>query len=457
LTMMMMPKTLCPTALLEAKKQGQTHSQEDINQLVQGVLEGAIADYQLAAWLMAVCLKGLSVEETIYLTQAFVSTGTTLNLDALDAPAVDKHSTGGVGDKTTLVVVPLLAAAGVKVCKLSGRGLGLTGGTIDKLEAIAGFQTRHSEAELMAQVSGPVGAILSSATTTLAPADSLFYALRDVTATVDNLSLIAASVMSKKIAAGAQTIVLDIKVGQGAFMKTLAEAEALANLCVRIAQHFGKRVETVISNMEEPLGKAIGHSLEVHEAMETLQGRGPKDLEYLCLSLACMGLVGAGLYPNVAAAWEPTQALLHNGEAFAKFKALVLAQGGDEELFGHEPHLCMTDADRCSLVVAPSAGVVQAINANALAQALQLMGGARKQKTDALHLGVGFVLHKKVGDAVEEGDTLMAVHASTSCFNEALALAKSAFTIAPPPLQHPIALVLHSSLPLPAYVAAAGR
>jgi pyrimidine-nucleoside phosphorylase len=398
-----------PTVWIEQKKQGQAHSQNEINDLVHAVMNGTMKDYQLSAWLMAVCLNGLNDDETFYLTKAFVESGDVLDLHGMgiEGITVDKHSTGGVGDKTTLIVAPLMAAAGLKVAKLSGRGLGFTGGTIDKLEAIPNFQVELSETAFVAQIQR-IGLALSSQTPKLTPADGVFYALRDVTATVDNLSLIAASVMSKKIAAGADIIVLDIKAGKGAFMKDAQAAEALASLCRKIGIRFGKAVETTISPMNAPLGKAIGHTVEVIEAIDVLQGKATGaslDLEALSVKLTAMALVAAKRYESLEEAIPYVQGLLQDGSAFARFEAWVEAQGGDVASLS-DTSLLAQPLRKIS-VPSPKSGVIESIDALGIAKVVKALGGGRTVKTDALDYGVGVILHHSEGDAIEAGQPLL--------------------------------------------------
>lgn len=424
--------------LIGKKRDGQTHDEAEIRFLIEGVMSGTVADYQTSAWLMAVCLKGLTLEETTFLTQAYVDSGTVLDLSGTDGIVVDKHSTGGVGDKTTLVLVPLLAAAGVKVGKLSGRGLGFTGGTIDKLEAIPGFQTALSTEHFLSQLN-TVGAAISSQTKDLAPADGLIYALRDVTATVDSIPLIAASVMSKKIAAGAPVIVLDIKAGPGAFMKTVEEAQALAETCREVGKRLGRKVSTVISAMTQPLGNAVGHRVEVEEALRTLQGKGPSDLVSLCLTLGSVALVSAGLFETREKAADHLSTLLANGQAFQKFQELVTAQGGNIAVFNDTS--LYPQPTKIQGVEAPTAGVIHAIDPLSVARAVKTMGGGRQVKTDPLDLSVGVILHKKVGETVQVGDTLAEVQMGAKNTAEALALVQQAFKISMDPLEARLPLV----------------
>jgi pyrimidine-nucleoside phosphorylase len=429
--------------IIDKKRRGEAHTQDEIDFLIEGSMTGLVADYQLAAWLMAAHLQGISLQETTWLTESYVKSGRTLDLSEVNGIVVDKHSTGGVGDKTTLIVVPLLAAAGVKVAKLSGRGLGFTGGTIDKLEAIPGFQTHLSSDAFLCQLL-KVGAVISSQTEDLAPADGITYALRDVTATVADPNLIAASVVSKKIAAGASIIVLDIKYGRGAFMGSPEEALQLADICRQVGQALGREMVTVISSMDQPLGLAIGHSLEVVEAMETLKGKGPKDLEQLCLHLAGQALVKAGLHHTQNEAEKALKQLLDDGKAFETFRQMVKAQGGDIESLD-DPSM-FPQPDRVTYLPAPSTGYVCGLDTLKVAEAVKHLGGGRLTKEASLDLGVGVVLHKKIGDAVEEGETLVELHASSEPeeYKQAVTALHSAFRISPQPVFELPALIYNA-------------
>jgi pyrimidine-nucleoside phosphorylase len=433
-----------PVLWIEHKKQGNAHSEAEIMALVDAVMNGEMSDYQLAAWLMAVCFVGLTDDETVFLTKAFVESGQVLDLKGMgiEGITVDKHSTGGVGDKTTLVVAPLLAAAGLNVAKLSGRGLGFTGGTIDKLEAFPYFNVQPTQADFVKQIQ-EIGIALSAQTADLAPADGLFYALRDVTATVDNLSLIAASVMSKKIAAGADVIVLDIKVGCGAFMKTLDEAKALATLCKTIGERFDKRVETVISSMDAPLGNAIGHTTEILEVIDTLKGSGPKDLEDLCLCLAGMALVEAGQATTLGHATVALKELIGNGQAFDKLKQLVVAQGVDHEIFD-DLHT-LPQPSRLMMIPSPASGIVQSIDALKVAKAVKMMGGGRTKKDDVINLGVGVVLRCEVGESITENETLFELWSDKVNFEAAKSMVLDAIVIGEASVT-PAPLILATSL-----------
>ena len=319
--------------IIEKKREGEALSREEIAYFVSGVVSGEIPDYQTSALLMAICLRGMTSEETAWLTVEMEHSGETVDLSSLPGVKADKHSTGGVGDKTTLVLGPIVASLGVSMAKMSGRGLGHTGGTIDKLESIPGLRTAFSRGEFL-DIVRRVGICVAGQSGNLVPADKKLYALRDVTATVESLPLIASSIMSKKLAAGADCILLDVKVGSGAFMKTEEDARALAREMVTIADHAGRRAAALLTDMDRPLGFAIGNALEVREACDTLQGRGPADLTELCVELAAGILLLAGK----ASGWEEGRALasgqLHNGRAFETFRAMVRAQGGNGESIG---------------------------------------------------------------------------------------------------------------------------
>lgn len=422
--------------IIDKKRRGLTHTQEEINTLVSMMESGKAHDYQISAWLMAVCINGLDMDETTWLTQAFVNSGKKMDLSEAGGVVVDKHSTGGVGDKTTLALIPMLATAGVKVAKLSGRGLGFTGGTIDKLEAIPNFKTSLSGIEFVEQIQ-KLGMAISSQTADLAPADGKMYALRDVTATVASIPLIAASVISKKIAAGADVIVLDIKYGKGSFMETLEEAKILAFTCREVGKRLGRSISTVISAMNQPLGYAIGHSLEVIEIVNLLKGQGPQDLEDLCVRLGGVALVCAGSAPTLEAAEESLRKALHDGSALAKFKELVKAQKGDVAAI--DDFSLLPQPDRVVMIPATDTGYVSNIDALEVAKAAKMVGAGRLTKDSPINLGVGAVLRKKAGDPVKPGDTLVELYAGDQDHRDALAVLKGAFSyssspVTPPPL-----------------------
>jgi pyrimidine-nucleoside phosphorylase len=385
--------------LILAKKAGAEHSATELEALVRGFTAGEVPDYQMAAWLMAVCWRGMTPRETADLTMAMARSGEQLDLGDMPHP-VDKHSTGGVGDKTTLVLAPLLASLGATVAKMSGRGLGHTGGTVDKLESVPGFRVDLSEDQFRRQAR-EVGVVVTGQSKDLAPADGLIYALRDVTGTVESLPLIAASIMSKKLAGGAKSIVLDVKVGSGAFMRTLDEARELALAMTEIGKHAGRDVTAVLSNMSEPLGFAVGHALEVNEAIACLKGAGPADLRELCVVLASQVLARTGLPSDTAA----VERALDDGSAYERFERWIAAQGGDVRSLGSLPL-----APDQEVVRAPRAGVVAAVEARAVGEAVGLLGGGRARKGDPIDHGVGVVLHAKVGDPVSEGEPLATLY-----------------------------------------------
>ncbi len=380
------------------KRKGEQHSREELEQFITGYVRNDIPDYQVAAWLMAVCWQGMTPQEAADLTDVMAQSGDMLDLS--DFPqAVDKHSTGGVGDKTSLVLGPLLAACGATVAKMSGRGLGHTGGTIDKLESIPGFRAALSDEAFLAQARD-VGIVITGQSKDLAPADGLLYALRDATATVQSLPLIASSIMSKKLASGAKSIVLDVKVGNGAFMKTLDEARELASAMIDIGKRNGRNMRAVLSNMDQPLGKAVGNALEVQEAIDCLRGGGPAELRELCLTLASEVLPAAGLNLSTA---EITQAL-DDGRAFEVFKSWIAAQGGDLS------YLDKLELATESSLSAECEGYLSELDALLVGQVVKDLGGGRTQKGDVVDLGVGVVLHAKIGDYLKAGDPLVTVY-----------------------------------------------
>ncbi len=399
-----------PSELILKKREGGALTDGEIETLVAGFTGGGIPDYQMAAFLMAVYFRGMTALETAALTMAMVRSGETLDLGPLGARAVDKHSSGGVGDKTSLVLVPLVASAGVPVPKLSGRGLGHTGGTLDKLESIPGFRTDLSQAEFIAQVQR-IGCAIAGQSASLVPADARIYALRDVTATVDSLPLIAASIMSKKLAAGAGAILLDVKCGTGAFMKAASDARRLAETMVGIGRGMGRRTVAVISGMDHPLGCAVGNALEVGEAIATLRGEGPPELEALCLALGGWMLA---LGRRAASPEEGTATLrqrLRSGEALKKLAEMVRAQGGDDEVIDHPERL--PQAPVRYPVPAQASGVIAAIDATAIGLIAMRLGAGRAKKGDPIDPAVGVVVERSVGATVRAGDPLVTVHAGT--------------------------------------------
>jgi pyrimidine-nucleoside phosphorylase len=390
--------------VIKDKRDGHELSDEAIEFFVRGATDGSIPDYQLSAWLMAVRLNGMTDQETKTLTLAMAGSGRQLDLSSIPGRKVDKHSTGGVGDKATLVVAPLVAAAGIPVAKLSGRALGHSGGTLDKLESIPGFVVDLGTDQFIAQVRR-IGIAIAGQTSDMVPADKVFYALRDATATVDSVPLIASSVMSKKLAAGADAIVLDVKCGRGAFVATLDEAEALARALVTIGANAGRETVAYITDMEQPLGRAVGNALEVREAIETLGGNGPADLEALSLRLGDEMLRLAGAPPT------DLRRLLTDGSAVRKFAQLIDAQSGDASVVRDPDGLPAAPVRRP--VAARESGHVAAIDALEIGLASKSLGAGRDRKDAAIDLAVGIVLHKKVGDAVQVGEPLATVHART--------------------------------------------
>ena len=395
--------------IIAKKRDGGELSAAEIDFFIQGFVQSEIPDYQAAAWLMAVYLQGMSRQETIDLTMAMARSGQMLNLEEIAPVVVDKHSTGGVGDKTTLAVAPLVASTGLPVGKMSGRALSFSGGTLDKLESIPGFRADITTAEFLAQLRA-VSLVVCGQTADLAPADGKLYALRDVTATVSCLPLIASSIMSKKIASGAKAIVLDVKVGHGAFMKTKAEATALARLMVEIGQGVGRRVRAILSNMNQPLGRAVGNALELKEALETLNGHGPQEFLEHCLSVAGQMLILGGKAQDAEEARAILLEALHSGQALAKFKEWIAAQGGD--LAAVDDPSLLPQAAIIQDVPAPRAGYVAGIDAMEVGLTAMLLGAGRAKKGDLIDHAVGVVLQVKVGDYVKFGEPLLTIHSN---------------------------------------------
>ncbi|HEX4836320.1 MAG TPA: pyrimidine-nucleoside phosphorylase [bacterium] len=393
--------------LIHRKRDGGEVSPEEIAWLVDRYARNEIPDAQMAAFLMAVWFRGMSTRETSALTMAMVRSGETLDLSMIPGRKVDKHSTGGVGDKTSIVLVPLAASAGIKVAKLSGRGLGHTGGTLDKLETIPGFRTELSPAALVEQVTR-IGCAIAGQSARLVPADKRLYALRDRTATVDSVPLIASSVMSKKIAAGSDAIVLDVKTGSGAFMKTLPDARALAQAMVGIGREVGRRTAAVISMMDQPLGRAVGNALEVDEAIHTLRGDGPEDLRELCLVLGAQMVVLAGLAPDARSGRTILEERLAQGDGHRKLAEMVSAQGGDAGVVEHPERLPRSPIQHP--VPAPQDGVVTAVDAEALGAAAMALGAGRTRADEPIDPGAGMVIRRKMGDRVRRGEPLAILH-----------------------------------------------
>ena len=391
------------------KREGLELTQDEIKFFVQGFTNGSIPDYQAAAWAMAVLLNGMTPQETTDLTMAFVQSGDTLDLSQVVPIAVDKHSSGGVGDKTTLVVEPVVAACGLPVGKMSGRGLGFTGGTLDKMESIPGFRVDLTTKEFLTQLDN-IGLVLAGQTADLAPADGKFYALRDVSGTIDSVPLIASSIMSKKIAAGAQAIVLDVKIGLGAFMETVDEAKSLARLMVEIADLAGRKAVALISDMNQPLGIAVGNSLEVKEAIDSLHGNGPQSFVTHCLDVAEQMLFLGNQARDVKEGREMAEEALRNGSAWQRFVDLVQAQGGDIEYVENPEKL--PKAPVIESVKSPESGFIKQIHARKVGEVAVVLGAGREKKGDLIDHSVGIEILREVGDRVNEGDDLFILHAS---------------------------------------------
>ncbi len=395
--------------LIMKKKEGKSLSAEEISDMVTGYTNGEIPDYQMSAMLMAICFRGMTPEETLALTLAMRDSGDVLDLSGIPGIKVDKHSTGGVGDKTSLVLAPLAAALGVPVAKLSGRGLGHTGGTIDKLECFPGFTTALSKEQFIQNVR-TIGIAIAGQTADLAPADKKLYALRDVTATVNQISLIASSIMSKKLAAGSDAIVLDVKTGNGAFMKNPEDSAALAHAMVSIGQQAGKQTAAVITDMDQPLGYAVGNALEVKEAIDTLQGKGPEDFKTVVYALGSRMLQFAGKADSEEEAVRKMDTAIADGSALSKFAEFVRAQGGDDS-YVLEPEKLPKAAYEIP-VLSEKSGYVKRILAENAGLACMALGGGRETKDSAIDLSVGIVFQKKIGSKVNEGDCLAMIYAN---------------------------------------------
>lgn len=393
--------------IIMKKRNGEKLTPEEIGFFVTGYTRGDIPDYQVSALMMAVYFQGMDEEETLALTMAMAHSGDMLDLSAIEGVKVDKHSTGGVGDKTSLALAPMVAACGVRIAKMSGRGLGHTGGTIDKLESFAGFSTDISREHFIRQVN-EIGISIMGQTADLAPADKKLYALRDVTATVDNMSLIASSIMSKKLAAGADAIVLDVKTGSGAFMKTLEDSLALAREMVRIGNGAGRRTMAVVSDMDQPLGRAVGNALEVKEAIDTLRGQGPEDFMELCMTLGSRMLIVGGRAGDEREARDMLERAVASGAALDKLAALVKAQGGDPAAV-YDTDL-LPAAAHVEPIRACTDGYIRHIQCDEIGVCSLLLGGGRETKDSRIDLSVGLVLTAKVGDYVKAGEPLAYIH-----------------------------------------------
>ncbi len=401
--------------IIEKKREGLMLSKEEIEYFVQGVTQGTIPDYQTSALLMAICLRGMDKEETLALTLSMAASGDRIDLSGIPGVKVDKHSTGGVGDKTTLILGPIVAACGVPVAKMSGRGLGHTGGTIDKLEAIPGFRTEVSREEFI-KIVQTIGLAVVGQSGNLVPADKKLYALRDVTATVRSIPLIAASIMSKKLAAGADAIVLDVKVGSGAFMKTIEEARELARAMVDIGNGAGRRTVAVLTDMDRPLGKAVGNALEVKEAIEVLSGKGPEDITEVCITLAAkmLELAGKG---DFTACLAMARGAIQDKSALHKLMLMIKAQNGLVDVV--KDTRLLPRAVHTKSYLSPDDGYLKAVLSDRLGIASMLLGAGRVTKESPIDPSAGIVLMKKPGDRLAKGEPIMVLHADDSTLFEA--------------------------------------
>lgn len=412
--------------LILKKKNGETLTRDEIKFLISGYVNGTIPDYQISSLLMAICFQGLNEQEQSDLTLEMLLSGESIDLSSINGICVDKHSTGGVGDKTTLVVAPLVAACGMKMAKMSGRGLGHTGGTLDKLESIPNFRIALTPDEFFKQVED-ISLAVAGQTANIAPADKKLYALRDVTGTVESIGLIASSIMSKKLASGASYILLDVKVGDGAFMKDLSSARALARAMVEIGRRQGRKTVALLTDMDQPLGSAVGNSLEVIEAIETLKGRGPKDLETLALRIVTELLMMTGLEKSKEAAYERAERALKDGSALTKLSQMISRQDGDSRVI--DDYSLLPTAKKVIEVRAKSEGYVKKVHALAIGHAAMLLGAGRATKDDIIDLAVGIKVHAKVGDHLKKGDLLATVYANDKNIEETLASVENAFEI----------------------------
>lgn len=422
--------------LITKKRDGHELSESEIDSLIKGYTDGSIPDYQMSAMAMAIFFRGMTPTERANLTMAMVHSGETIDLSAISGIKVDKHSTGGVGDTTTLVLAPLVASIGVPVAKMSGRGLGHTGGTIDKLESVPGFHVEMNNTTFIELVNRNGVAVIGQSNN-LTPADKKLYGLRDVTGTVNSIPLIASSIMSKKIASGADAIVLDVKTGNGAFMKELDEAEELASCMVDIGNRVGRRTIAVLSDMSQPLGNAIGNALEVKEAIDTLRGVGPADLTELCLTLGSHMAVLAGVAADKVEARKLLEQAISSGQALEKFKTFLSAQGGDPSVVD-TPERLPTAKYRFD-VPARQSGFISSIAAENMGLAAMLLGAGRATKESVIDLAVGIVLHRKIGDSVQAGESIATIHSNRESVDEVVARIYESIQISnehisPPPL-----------------------
>ena len=412
--------------IIIAKRDKKTLSKEDIHFFIKGYIEGKIPDYQVSALLMAIVLNGMNEEEISILTEEMRTSGDVWDLSEIPGLKVDKHSTGGVGDKVTLILGPMIASCGAKLAKMSGRGLGHTGGTIDKMEAIPGMKTYLSKEDFIKQIN-KIGLAVIGQDDKLVPADKKIYALRDVTGTVESIPLIASSIMSKKLAIGTDCILLDVKWGEGAFMKTVERANELANCMVKIGKSFNKDVRAEITDMNQPLGKAIGNILEIKECIETLQGRGPPDLNEICLSSGAILLEQSKIFKNRDEAKKVLEENLKNGKAYNKFREFVIAQGGDVEYCDHPEKFAV--AKNLIQIKSKSSGYIKSIKALEIGTASMKLGGGREKLGDIIDMTAGIMLNKKVGDKIEKDELLCTLHTNKENVDNIIKMVENAFII----------------------------
>ena len=412
--------------IIIAKRDKKPLSKEDIHFFIKGYIEGKIPDYQVSALLMAIVLNGMNEEEISILTEEMRTSGDVWDLSEIPGLKVDKHSTGGVGDKVTLILGPMIASCGAKLAKMSGRGLGHTGGTIDKMEAIPGMKTYLSKEDFIKQIN-KIGLAVIGQDDKLVPADKKIYALRDVTGTVESIPLIASSIMSKKLAIGTDCILLDVKWGEGAFMKTVERANELANCMVKIGKSFNKDVRAEITDMNQPLGKALGNILEIKECIETLQGRGPPDLNEICLSSGALLLEQSKIFKNREEARKALEENLKNGKAYNKFREFVIAQGGDVEYCDHPEKFAV--AKNLIQIKSKSSGYIKSIKALEIGTASMKLGGGREKLDDIIDMTAGIMLNKKVGDKIEKDELLCTLHTNKENVDNIIKMVENAFII----------------------------
>jgi pyrimidine-nucleoside phosphorylase len=413
--------------LIKKKRDNEENTREELAEIINGYVEGRIPDYQVSAWLMAVYFNHLSPEERYNLTEIMAESGDRIDLSKLDGIKVDKHSTGGVGDKVTLIIGPVAASLGLTFAKLSGRGLGHTGGTIDKLESIPGYRTSLSEKEFI-EIVKKHGVAVVGQTGKIAPADKKLYALRDVTATIDEISLIASSIMSKKLSIGSDLIILDVKTGNGAFIKNVSEAIVLTEAMIDIGKRHGKIMGAIVSDMNQPLGKAVGNSLEVKEAIETLKGEGPEDLSKICKTITSRMLQLAKNIEKVKAD-EMIDNVIDSGEAMKKFEEFVIAQGGTSEI-RNKGSKVLPEAENKGSVYSSKTGYIKYIQTENIGHASMLLGAGRVRKEDSIDPSVGIVIEKKIGDYVEKGDSLATIFFNDrEKYKESVKLIKDSFEV----------------------------